>query len=127
MAEFFDVAKSVVDITNTDQTMTEVYQEIANVEMLGAEVGTYEFGISGRHSFDQSITSEYRQVSIDGGATWQETILEPSDSSNIRTDTYIFYLDGVSGDLSIQVQARKETATGIMIVHSINAWIKRVK
>lgn len=126
MAEFYDVNRFEVNI-QTNQTMTEVYQEVANVEMLGAEVGTYEYGLSGVHSFDQSITSEYRRVSIDGGATWQETILEPSDTNNVRSESYQFYLQGVSGDLSLIVQARKETATGVMVVHSVNAWIKRVK
>lgn len=125
MAEFFDINKFVVDIRE-NLTMTEVYQEVASTEMLGAELGTYEYGISGFHSYDQANLSEYRRVSIDGGATWQETILEPSDTSNVRGTSYQFYKQGVSGDLSIIVQGRKETAVGIMLVHSVNAWIKRV-
>ena len=126
MAEFYDVNRFEVDI-QADQTMTETYQEIASVEMLGAEAGTYEYGISGVHSYDQSIYSEYRRISIDGGATWQETILEPSDSNNVRSTSYQFYKQGVSGDLNLIVQARKEVATGVMVVHVIHAWIKRVK
>ena len=125
MAEFWDVNAFAVDI-RADLTMTEVYQEVASVELLGAEAGTYEYGLSGVHSYDQSIYSEYRRVSIDGGDTWQETILEPSDSSNVRSTSFQFYKTGVSGDISLIVQGRKEVVTGVMVVHSINAWIKRV-
>ena len=124
--EFYDVNRFELDIA-TDLTMTEVYSEVTNVEMLDVEEGTYEYGMSGVHSFDQSITSVYRRMSIDGGVTWQEVILEPSDNTNIIANSYQFYIQGVSGDLSLIVQARKETVTGVLTIHSANAWIKRVK
>lgn len=126
MAEFWDINAFAVDI-RANLTMTENYQEVASTELLGAELGTYEYGVSGVHSYDQANLSEYRRVSIDGGDTWSEVIMEPSDSSNVRATSYQFYVVGASGDLSIVVQGRKETATGVMTVHNVNAWIKRVK
>lgn len=125
MAEFFDINRFEVDIRE-NLTMTDTYQEVGNTEMLDAELGCYEFGYSGVHSYDQINKSEYMRFSLDGGTTWQELIREPANTLDIQADSYQFYIRGISGDLSFIVQARAQDATGTMEVYSVNVWIKRV-
>lgn len=126
MAEYFELPRFTVD-KRRDLTMTEVYQEIGNVSVLGAALGTYEYGFSMTHQYDQANLSEYVRFSIDDGVTWTEFITEPSDTTNDTPMTYNFFKEGVSGDLNIQVQARKVNATGVMTVKFIDTYMRRVK
>ena len=126
MAEFFTVARFEVD-KRKDLTMTDTYQEIGNISMLNAVEGTYEYGFSMTHTFDQTIKSEFVRFSIDGGVTWTEFSKEPSDLTDNIPTTYNFFKTGASGNLSIIVEARKEDAVGEMIVKFIDTYIKRVK
>lgn len=125
MAEIFDILRFEVD-KRQDITLPETYTEVANVDLLGAELGKYEYGVSMTHSFDSVTTSVYRRVSIDGGTTWKEFILEPSDITNNVAGSYFFFGIGVSGDLSITVQARKETTAGVLVIGAVDAYIRRV-
>ncbi len=126
MAELFGLLNFNVD-KRQNLLMSSVYGEIGNVSLLGAVVGTYEFGFSLTLNFDQANKSEFVRFSLDGGATWTEF---QTDIGNSTTDTplmYQFYKEGLSGDLSLQVEARKEDATGIMNIIFVDTWIRRVK
>lgn len=124
--EIFDILTFNVD-KRVDLTMTDVYQEIANVSLLGSVLGDYEYGFSVTHQFDQIIKSEYLRFSIDGGITWSEFVGEPSDITDDSGFMYQFYKLQKSGDLNLIIQARKEDGVGVMTVEFVDAWIKRVR
>lgn len=126
MAEIFDILRFEGD-SSQDLTMTEVYQEVANVSLLGAELGTYVFDMSMVHTFDSVTTSVYRRMSIDGGATWNEFVVEPSDITDLIPDSYNFFVEGASGNLTLQIETRKETSAGVLLVKQVHASIRRVK
>ena len=126
MADIFDILRFEVDKTS-DLTMTDTYQEIGNVEMLDAELGTYEYGFSVTHSFDSTTTSEMFRMSLDDGATWDEYIIEPKDKTDEIFDSYNFFKVGMSGDLSLILEARQETSAGVMVVQFADVFIRRVK
>jgi len=126
MAEIFDILRFEVD-KRENLTIPETYTEIANVTMTDAELGDYEYGVSMTHTFDSTTTSVYRRMSSDGGVTWREFILEPSDTTDNVAGSYNFFRLQVSGDLNIIVQARKETSAGTLIVGSMDAYIRRVR
>jgi len=59
--------------------------------------------------------------------TWFEFSSEPADKTDDNPASYVFFLENMSGDLNFQVQARKEDATGVMDIHFIDTYIRRVK
>ncbi len=126
MAEIFDIMRFEYD-TQDDQVMTDVYQDIAMATMVGAEEGVYEYGASIIYTFTSTNTSMFRELSIDGGVTWIEFIIEPSDSSDRVGSSYFFFKGAVSGNLEIRARARKENAVGILTIETVNVYIKRVK
>lgn len=126
MAEYFELTRFTVD-KRQDLTMTEVYQEIGNVSIAGAILGTYEYGFSMTHQYDQANLSEYIDFSTDGGVTWTEFITEPADTTDDEPLTYFFFKEGISGDLNLRVRARKVNTTGVMVVKFIDTYMRRVK
>ena len=126
MAEIFDILRFEVD-KRQDLTMTDVYTEVGNVSVLGADLGTYEYGVSLTSIFDQTNKSEFIRFSTDGGTVWYELSSEPADKTDDNPSVYNFFLEGVSGDLNFQVQARKEDASGVMLIHFVDTYIRRVK
>ncbi len=124
--DIFDILRFEVDKTS-DTTMLSTYQSVGSVTMANAVLGTYEFGMSITSKYDQTTKSKFARFSLDDGATWFEFTHEASDKTDSDPTTYSFFLEGVSGDLTLDVECRKEDATGIMIVEFADVWIKRVK
>jgi len=125
MAELFNILVSAVD-ARQNIVMTDVYQEVANVTLVGAELGDYEHMMSITSQYDQTTKSEFFRFSLDGGSTWEESQTEPKDKTDKRYISYPFVRTQVSGDLQLIIQARKEDVTGVMTVLFANAWIKRI-
>jgi len=123
--EIFDILRFAVD-KRSDLTMTDAYTEVGNVSLDNCDMGTYEYGLSLTSIFDQTNKSEYLRFSTDGGNTWYEFSSEPADKTDDNPTSYNFFLENMSGDLNFQVQARKEDATGVMSIHFVDTYIRRV-
>ena len=126
MAELFTILELALDKRDT-LTMTETYQEVGKATMANAPAGTYEFGMSLSTTYDTAQKSKFLRFSLDDGTSWSEFESEPSDKTNIEPFTYNFFKSGVSGALSLTVQARKEDAAGVMTVNFIDTYIRRAQ
>jgi len=128
MADIFSILTYDVD-KNSGLTMTDTYQDVANVTMAAPTVvnGWYEFGMSITSTFDTTTKSEFYRFSLDGGTSWNEFTHEPSDQTDEEPFVYIFPKQYTSAEaVNFIVQARKEDTAGTMLVPFADAWIKRV-
>lgn len=124
--EIFDILRYELD-ARQNLDIDDTYTEIANVTMSNAVLGDYEHTMSLTHSYDQTNSSAFFRFSIDGGVTWDESTLAPDDKLDRTFTAYSFVRVGESGNINLQIQARKEDSdVGILTVHSVNAWIKRI-
>lgn len=103
----------------------DVYEPVLNLLTPVREEGKYEYKISYTYNFSSTTTSMYLRYRVNGSA-WVERIKEPSDRSDIITEAYFQVNDVDQGQLSIDVEMRKENSTGNLNIYNGQAVIQRV-
>ena len=102
------------------------YSEVDRLEVSGIEAGTYEIRFSWTSSLDSINTSQFFRYSTDGGATWIEFIIEPSDSANVFPFTYFYPTEQGGGDFELIFQARKQNGGDTMTIDYLDLILARV-
>ncbi len=101
---------SALDIEDT-------WTDVCTVESAENPHATFEFKMSTSFTLDSAIHSAFFRFSIDGGSTWDEITLEPSDVTNKQSPTYFFPKDVLkNAGVSLILQARKEDAADVMTI-----------
>ena len=126
MPELFDVLTydyaKAQDILNIPDTYTELVALLTP----SRPVGVYELGMSLTYNLDTANRSVFLRFTTDGGVSWNEFSAEPKDSTDDEPHFYQFPVTHAGGAKDIQIQARKEAATGVLDVHFADTWFKRV-
>jgi len=101
-----------------DQTMSETYQTVVELNITDAPAGDFVFGFTFTTSFDSTTKKEFFQFSIDGGVNWDGFTTPVKSTTDREPFVYAYPINGFAGGAFHAIfQARKEDASGVMIVH----------
>ena len=103
------------------------YSEVSRLTTIDRAGGTYEVKMSWTSSLDSAVNSQFFRFSTDGGATWQEFVIEPSDTTNVYPFVYFYPFEHEGGTLEIIFQARKELAGDVMTIDYLDLIFERVR
>lgn len=93
--------------------ISEVYTEVARLDVPYREVGVYEFKLSFTFNFTSINTSAFYRWRFNGG-TWQEFSSEQKDKTDNEAVDYFYPVEWTGGKLLVEVQMKKETANGTL-------------
>ena len=105
--------KNILDISET-------YTPIARLETDYREVGAYSLALSIAYTFSSANTSIFYRWRINGGS-WKESQTEPKDKSDRTNYSYNYPVDWDGGEMLVEVEVKKETASGVfdVLFHNI--------
>ena len=116
----YDYEKTV-DILNIPETYTPVGQLVTPLRV----AGTYVLGFSLTWTFDHTTESVFMRWRQEGGA-WNEYSSEPTERTDSNTAFYEFPSEYIEQVHDIEVEMRKETATGILNLQFLDIFFQRV-
>jgi len=104
------------------------WQEILNLNITDAPIGTYEFTISLAWQLDTTSSSACVRYSLDGGNTWVESCEEPKDRTDVRHTMFGYPLEHPAvGNINIIVQSSKTSSSTTLTIKKGSLVIKKVK
>jgi len=110
----------------SNHTVTgDTYENIAILPIVDRNPGVYEVKFSGTYTLDTTTRSAYIRFSLDDGLTWNEFRREPKDNTDKLPFYYAFPKDFNGTDTNIIVQMRKESASDILEVFSLDVVFER--
>ena len=113
--------EKVSGVLNIPETYTPVAQLITPLRV----AGTYVLGFSLTYTFDRTTESAFLRWREQGGA-WNEYSSEPSEKTDANTAYYEFPSAYPEEVHDIEVEMRKETATGVLDLNFLDIFFQRV-
>lgn len=124
-AEIFAVMtydfEKVSSVLNIPETYTPVAQLITPVRA----AGTYVLGFSMTWTFDRTTESVFLRWRQNGSA-WNEYSTEPTERTDSNTGFYEFPAQYIEESHIVDVEMRKETATGVLNLQFLDIFFQRV-
>jgi len=103
----------------------DVYEEIIRLTTGSLDAGIYKLSQSMLYSLNSTNTSAFFRFSIDGGVNWSEIRREPKDNLDTLPSSYTSTIVHIGGIMDIVIQSRKESASDILNVASIDVIFER--
>jgi hypothetical protein len=104
------------------------WQEILNLNITDAPIGTYEFSISLAWQLNTTSSSACVRYSLDGGNTWVESCEEPKDRTDVRHTMFGYPLEHPAvSNINIIVQSSKTSSSTTLTIKKGSLVIKKVK
>ena len=103
----------------------DVYEEIARLTTPSREAGIYKLSQSMLYSLNSTSTSAYFRFSTNGGSTWNEIRREPKDNTDVLASAYTATIVHPGGVFDLVIQSRKDNASNILSVLSIDVIFER--
>ena len=112
---------TVNDITILD----DAYETVATIEVADRAAGTYRFEATMLYTLNSVTNSSFFRFSLDGGVSWVEIRREAKDITDIIPVAYATTLVHAGGAINIVVQARKEVASDVLTITSLDLMFNR--
>ena len=112
---------TVNDITVTN----DVYEQVASLIIADRVAGTYRFEATMLYSLNSVTNSSFFRFSLDNGATWVEIRRETKDITDVIPVAYATTVVHTGGAVNIVVQARKEVASDVLTIPTIDLMFNR--
>lgn len=116
------------DYTKSGSTLdiSEVYAQVSETTSPSRPAGVYEVGFSLTYQYPDINDSAYLRFRTNGGA-WSEFTSEPKDVQDLNGVYYQFPFEHGGGQMSIEVEMRKEDALAAQLdCLFADTWFRRV-
>jgi hypothetical protein len=125
MAELFSILTfdniKVTDVLDIPETYTPVAQLVTPLR----PAGLYSLGISLTYVFSSITTSAFLRWRTNGGA-WNEYQREPKDITDSQTVFYSFPSSYPEQITTVDIEMRKETASGQLDLKFLDCYFQRI-
>ena len=125
MAELFDIVTYDFNKTVDALNLPETYTNVGTLVTPSRDAGTYVLGFSFTWTFDRTTESVFIRWRQNGGA-WNEYSSEPTEKTDSNTAFYEFPAAYPSQIHTIEVEMRKETASGVLNLQFLDIFLQRV-